>query len=146
MLPVEVSISYRKLGSEAFAYSVARDISKRRQAEEALRLIEDRYAMATRAARTGVWDWDLLSGRFFVDPIIMQLLGYEDDEFPTDMEGWSRLIHPGDRQAADEAAAACMAGTTEEYSIEHRMLHSDESIRWILARGRVVRDAGRNKH
>ncbi len=144
MLPVEVSISYRKLGSEAFAYSVARDISKRRQAEEALRLIEDRYAMATRAARTGVWDWDLLSGRFFVDPIIMQLLGYEDDEFPTDVEGWSRLIHPGDRRAADEAAAACMSGTTEEYSLEHRMLHRDESIRWILARGRVVRDAAGN--
>ncbi len=140
LLPVEVSVSCRTLGTEAFAYSVARDISKRRQAEEALRLIEDRYSMATRAARTGVWDWDLLTGSFFIDPIIMELLGYHD-EFPGDIEGWSRLLHPGDRQAAEEAAAACLAGTTEEYSLEHRMLHRDESVRWILARGKVVRDA-----
>jgi len=144
LIPVEVSISYRKLGRDAFAYSVARDISKRREAEEALRTIEDRYAMATRAGRTGVWDWDLLSGQFFVDPIIMELLGYEDHEFPTDIHGWNHLLHPGDRQAADEAAAACLAGTTEEYYLEHRMVHRDESIRWILARGKVIHDAAAN--
>jgi PAS domain S-box-containing protein len=143
-IPVEVSISYRKVGTESFAYSVARDISKRRQAEEALRLIEDRYAMATRAARTGVWDWDLRTRLFFVDPIIMQLLGYEDEEFPGDIQGWSRRIHPGDREAADEAAKACLAGTTSEYSLEHRMLHKDGTVRWILARGKVVRDAAGN--
>lgn len=141
VIPVEVSISYRKLGNEAFAYSVARDISKRRHAEEALRHIEDRYAMATRAARTGVWDWDIRSGRFFVDPIIIQLLGYDEHEFPSDIEGWNELIHPGDRNAANRAAKACLAGTTEEYSLEHRMLHKDASVLWILARGKVVRDA-----
>ena len=144
LLPVEVSISYRRLGSEAFAYSVARDITKRRHAEESLRLIQDRYAMATRAARTGVWDWDLRTGQFYVDPIIIELLGYDEKETPGDIQGWSQLLHPSDRKAAEKVAEECRAGATAEYSLEHRMLHKDGSVRWIFARGKVVRDAGDN--
>ncbi len=142
VFPVDMSISYRMFGAEAFAYAVARDISRRREAEEALRVIQDRYAMATRAARTGVWDWDLRTGEFYVDPIMLEILGYEEqDEFPKSMQSWREHLHPADREAADEAAAACVSGTATEYLLEHRMLHKDASIRWILARGKVVRDA-----
>jgi PAS domain S-box-containing protein len=144
VFPVDVSISYRKFGSDAFAYAVARDISKRRQAEEALRLIQDRYAMATRAARTGVWDWNVRTGGFFVDPIIMRILGYEDEDAPDNKPDWDKLIHPDDLDAAVDAARDCLDGKTTVYSLEHRMLHKDGSFGWILARGQVVRNAAGN--
>ena len=144
VFPVDVSISYRKFGADAFAYAVARDISKRRQAEETLRLIQDRYAMATRAARTGVWDWNVRTGEFFVDPIIMQILGYEDDDATREKRKWDRLIHPADRDAAMDVAQACLDGNSDVYSLEHRMLQKDGSVCWILARGKVVRDAAGN--
>ena len=39
-----------------------------------------------------------------------------------------------------EAAQACLDGKTAEYIFEHRMLHKDGSIRWILVRGKAIRD------
>ena len=39
-----------------------------------------------------------------------------------------------------EAAQACLDGKTPEYIFEHRMLHKDGSIRWILVRGKAIRD------
>jgi len=141
VFPVDVSISYRMFGSEAFAYVVARDITRRRQAEEALRLIQDRYEMATRAANAGVWDWDLQTGEFYVDPVILETLGYDDEDGPRDIDSWIRLTHAADRSLAEGAAEACLAGTAQEYSLEYRVLHKDASIRWILSRGKVIRDS-----
>jgi PAS domain-containing protein len=41
-----------------------------------------------------------------------------------------------DRVKAD--AAAYVAGASTDYEDEHRMLHKDGSIRWFLARGRLI--------
>ena len=141
VFPVDVSITYRKFGTDDFAYAVARDISKRRQAEEALRLIEDRYAIATRAARTGVWDWDVPTGELYVDPIVMEILGYEEAETPRSKPAWDKLIHPADSAEAMRVARACLDRKTTVYSLEHRIRHKNGSICWISARGKVVRDA-----
>ena len=43
-----------------------------------------------------------------------------------------------------EAAQACLDGKTSEYIFEHRMLHKDGSNRWILVRGKAIRDENGN--
>jgi hypothetical protein len=40
-----------------------------------------------------------------------------------------------------DAAQAHIDGNTPQYVCEHRMLHKDGSIRWILCRGIATRDA-----
>ena len=36
---------------------------------------------------------------------------------------------------------ACLDGVSETYEIEHRMLHKDGSVRWMLSRGSALRAA-----
>jgi PAS domain S-box-containing protein len=105
-----------------------------------LRISQERYALATAAAKVGVWDWDIVTGRFQLDPSLKSLLGYEDGELPNDLMVWSELTHPDDRGPALAAAQAHIDGTTPEYVCEHRMRHRDGSTRWILTRGRAIRD------
>jgi PAS domain S-box-containing protein len=69
------------------------------------------------------------------------MLGYRDDEIPNDLEVWVEYVHPDDREPVMAAAQECLDGKVAEYVYEHRMLHKDGSVRWMLTRGRTIRDA-----
>jgi PAS domain S-box-containing protein len=121
-----------------------REAEERKQAEVALQESKERYSMATRAARVGVWDWNIQTGEFYLDPNVKAILGYTDDEIPNDLNVWATYVYPDDQQAVMEAFRAHLDGQTPEFVFEHRMLHKDGSIRWILARGTALRDAQGN--
>jgi PAS domain S-box-containing protein len=108
-----------------------------------LRTITERYALATRAARVGVWDWNLETRYFFLDPNVKALLGYEDHEIPNDLEAWSSYVHPDDREGVTRAAQDVIDGRVPEFAFEHRMRHKDGSFRWFMGRGSVVRNSKR---
>ena len=114
--------------------------SRLEQMEKTLRVHVERNKLATSAAKVGVWDWNIETGDFYLDPNIKAILGYTDDEIPNDIEVWVKFVHPEDSEAVMEAAQACLDGKIPKYIFEHRMLHKDGSIRWILARGRAIRD------
>ncbi len=115
-----------------------------KRAEEALRESKERYALATRAAMVGVWDWNVQTGKFYLDPNVKAILGYGDEEIPNDLDVWATYVHPDDKQAVMEAFQAHLEGKTPEFVYEHRMLHKEGSVRWILARGTAMRDAQGN--
>lgn len=117
------------------------EIVERIRTEEALRQSEERYERAVKAARVGVWDWDLQTNEIYLAPNLKALLGYADDEIPNHMDHWSRHVHPDDMHQVMAAAYAHMRGETPRYEAEHRMLHKDGSTRWFIVRGVVVRDA-----
>ena len=115
------------------------EIIERKQAEEEIRKSQERYVLATRAAKVGVWDWDVEHETFYLDPNVKIILGYSDEEIPNDLDIWATYVHPADRDPAMEAFQAHLDGKTPEYVCEHRMPHKDGSIRWIRARGTAIR-------
>jgi len=108
-----------------------REAEERKQVEETLRESKERYSLATRAARVGVWDWNVQTGEFYLDPNVKAILGYSDDEIPNDLDVWATYVYPDDRQPVMEAFQA-------------HLERQDGSIRWILARGTALRDAQGN--
>ena len=101
---------------------------------------DDRYRRAAAAGGVGVWDWNLATGEIYVDPILKELLGYQDHEIRNHFDDWGRLVHPDDAAAVFEQTQAHIRGEAPSYEIEHRMLHRDGSVRWFLARGSVTRN------
>ena len=101
---------------------------------------DERYRRAAAAGGVGVWDWNLATDDIFVDPLLQELLGYQEHEIPNRGEDWRRLVHPDDAARVSERAQAHIDGASPAYEVEHRMLHRDGSSRWFLARGSVVRD------
>jgi PAS domain S-box-containing protein len=125
-------------------FGISREITDRKRADEALRKIEERYVLATKAAGVGVWDWNVQTNEFYLDPNIKAILGYSDAEIPNDLEVWANYVHPDDKQPVMEAFQDHIDGKTSHFAYEHRMLHKDGSIRWIMARGTAIRDAQGN--
>ncbi|HAX75928.1 MAG TPA: hypothetical protein DCY88_08845, partial [Cyanobacteria bacterium UBA11372] len=120
---------------------IADDISDRKMAEQALQESQKRYTLAVSAGKVGVWDWNLETNEIYVDPFLKAILGYADSEIPNHLDYWGKLVHPDDGEQVMVVADAHLQGLTNEYSVEHRMLHKDGSIRWFLARGTAMRDA-----
>ena len=120
------------------------ETAERQQAESRLSKGQERYELATRAANVGVWDVNLQTNEFYLDPNLKAILGYRDNEIPDDLEIWADFVHPDDKQPVMDAFQAHIEGKTPEYIFEHRMLHKDGSIRWILVRGTAIRDAQGN--
>ena len=104
-------------------------------------LSDDRYRRAAVAGGCGIWDWNLATGEVYVDPVLKELLGYDDREIAAPRDVWDRLVHPDDRTAVYAWAQAFVTCETGVQELEHRMLHRDGSVRWFLARGSVTRDA-----
>lgn len=114
--------------------------AERDAAEQALQQAEERYSLATRAAKVGVWEWNVRTNKIYLDPNIKALIGYTNAEIPNDVEHWISLVHPDDRAEVIEAAQDYLAGKTSKYVVEYRILHKDGSIVWILLRGQLIRD------
>jgi two-component system, sensor histidine kinase and response regulator len=107
------------------------------QANEQLRISEQRYTMALEASNDGIWDWDLASGRTVCNPTYFTMLGYQPDELPADIfSRWINLIHPDDRERAVETAKQTRKSGSHE--MEFRMRTRDGGYKWILNRGKIV--------
>ncbi|MBN2381030.1 PAS domain S-box protein [candidate division WOR-3 bacterium] len=120
---------------------VAIEMAKyRHEMERKLEKSEERYALTTSAGKIGVWDLNLETNEMYIDPSLKALLGYHDDEIRNHLDDWNKYIHPDERENVKTSLKEHLEGKIPRYEAEYRMIHKDGSIRWILARGTVMRD------
>jgi len=115
------------------------DITDRRAAEEALRVSEERYALAVRGTNDGLWDWDLVTGRIYFSPRWKAMVGGDEDKVTDTPEEWFSRLHPEDASRVRAKLDAHLGGRTPRFEDEHRLLHHDGSYRWFLSRGFAAR-------
>jgi PAS domain S-box-containing protein len=135
-VPVE-----REGGRILSLHGTFQDITERKQVEQALHASEERFTLAVHGSNTGIWDWDLRTGKTYFSPLWKSMLGYEEHELKGEFFEWEQRLHPDDRERALATVRAYLEGTIPQYELEHRLRHKDESYRWILARGVSLLDA-----
>ena len=134
------SIPQKEADGSILWHGLITDITERKRAEEALLASKERFDLAVRGSNTGIWDWDLRTGKTYFSPLWKSMLGYEEHELRGEFFEWEERLHPDDRERSSGTVRAYLDGVTPQYELEHRLRHKDGSYRWILARGVSIRD------
>lgn len=126
-------------GPDEFVVFV-RDITARRQLEDALQHSQDRLALAARAGKVGIWEYDLAEERLVWDEQMCRLYGLAPEQFGGAYDVWRNGLHPEDRERAEAAVQRAIRGEGD-FDTEFRVVWPDGSVHHIRGFGLVQRDA-----
>ena len=119
---------------------IARDITERKLAEEALRASEERLRLAQQAARIGTFDWNIRTGVNTWTPELEAMYGLPPGGFGGTQTVFENLVHPDDRAGVIKLVDAAMK-SGQPTKGEWRVVWGDRSVHWIAGRWQVFRDA-----
>jgi PAS domain S-box-containing protein len=114
------------------------DITRLKQAEEALRQSEERYAIVTKVATEGMYEWTIADDLLFVSE---HTKAFFPAGVPLTARAWSSLIHAEDFPAYQQAVLEHFKGLTLRLELEYRISTGGGEYRWVMDRGIAIRDS-----
>src|SRR6266702_4440338 len=118
---------------------VARDITKRKQAEELLQKAEARFRLIAETIVEVIWMADVdVTKILYISPAYEQVWGRSLESLYEDPRSFIDSVHPDDRDLL--TAVLENQGTGAPYELEYRIIRPDGSIRHIWDRGYPVRE------
>jgi len=128
------SIRTLELVGSSIGLAFARD-----EAIKKIKIDERRFRLAQRAANIGSWDWDIKSGNLTWSEQIEPMFGFKKGKFKGTYEAFLESVHPDDRDFVTKSVDACL-NHKKGYAIEHRIVWPNNTVRWVLERGDIIRD------
>jgi PAS domain S-box-containing protein len=121
------------------ASKIARDVSKQRRTETALRDSEERLRFTLESAHIGDWNLDLATGVMEHSSRYDQCFGYTDQQSHWSFDKFVEHVHAEDR---DEVEQTLHVAITElrDWRVQCRVVWPDDSVHWISKHGSVQRN------
>ena len=116
-----------------------KDITERKQFEKSLKKSEADLREAQDIARIERWELDLVNNTLIWSDGIYSLLELEETDAELSYEKVLQYVHPEDREKVIQAYQESVE-EGKPYKIIHRMLMSEDRIKWLSARARTDYD------
>lgn len=136
-VPLEISFGEFERGGRRYFTGIARDISKRKQAEQELRDSEARYRLLADMIPQHIWTTDADGYHTYFSRRWFEYTGTTPGQ--TRGDRWLQLLHPDDRERT-LARWQHSLRTGEPYSIEYRFRSADGTYGWFLGQAMPLRN------
>ncbi len=134
---VEIESVMTTWEDRAVSLAFVRDLTERKQAEEALRQSEEKYRLLVDNSLEGIVMVDLADATIsFVNPIVSEISGYSQEELLTGR--FSDFIHPADVPKLAKVYEERLKGDLSSKTYECRLVTKDGEERWIHVRSAVT--------
>jgi PAS domain S-box-containing protein len=121
------------------ASKIARDITKIKEVEQALRDSEQTMRFSLEAGNFGTWYWDFATGKVHWSENMEKIVGQLPGSFRGTFEAFLELIGTEDRPKVEQAVQRSLEGDGK-YHVTYRQRRADGSIGWMEAVGQVTYD------
>jgi PAS domain S-box-containing protein len=112
---------------------------KLHRSEEQLRSSQTRLRMTQQATKSGTWEWKITTNTYYWSPEYYSLLGLKNWIEPT-YQNWLGAMHPEDRDRVHLGIRNALETGSEYAEVDYRITDPEGRLRWIRARGSILRD------
>ncbi len=117
-----------------------RIIEEKNIAVEEIKKSRESLARAQEIAHLGSWDWNIEKDDLKWSEEVYRIFGQEPEDFDPSYETFLEFVHPDDRELVADAIERALADPDENYSLEHRVVRPDGSIRIVHELGEAQFD------
>jgi PAS domain S-box-containing protein len=130
---------YDMNGAAIGAIESIRDVTERKQIQEALRRSEEQYRAVFDNAGIGIDLLDEHGGIVKANKALLNILGYPEEELR--QRSFLDITYPDDREISKQHLEALIAGEIDSYRLEKRYVRKDGGIVWVDLWSCTIRDA-----
>jgi PAS domain S-box-containing protein len=138
--PIEISLSPLPTEEGILVIAAIRDITERKQAEEALQEKERLLSEAQRIGHIGSWSYDIVNDSLQFSDEMYHLLDVSPQEFQHNSEAFLDLIYSSDRPMVAKWIEEIRSGR-QTRELEFLILRKNSELHYIRCRGEVEYDA-----
>jgi len=133
-----LAINFNKMAQEIEKYKfsmetlIAERTTKLTQAERMLNRAQE-------IAHIGNWEWDIVNNGLIWSNEIYRIFGLQPQQFAATYEAFLEAVHSDDREMVSNAVQEAL-DNVKPYSLDHRVVHPDGSIRIVHEIGEITRN------
>ena len=139
LFPVEVRLRLITVEGRLYGLALARDVTERKRAEDALRESEERFRGTFENAGVGIAHTDFDGHWLRVNEKLCTIVGYSRDELL--QKTFQEVTYADDLPQSLDHVARLRRGEFPSYSLEKRYVRKDGSLVWINVSVTLQRDA-----
>ncbi|RYG35076.1 MAG: PAS domain S-box protein, partial [Chitinophagaceae bacterium] len=112
-----------------------------REKNRALKLSEERFALALESSSTGVWSWKFSDNSIQWDDSMFALFGIYGSDQSAGYDAFLNAVHSEDRDRVFKELTSAVEGK-QNYDTEYRVVWSDNSIHYVASRAKILYEDG----
>lgn len=118
---------------------ICQDVTEEETILNQLKTSEKRLSTATAIAKLGYWRHDIVTKKFTCTDEVYKIWGQSREDFNEDFDVFFKKIHPADQiEFKKQLKGAYLHEVTIDFM--HRVMLSENEIRWVHELGRLVKD------
>lgn len=125
------------------AWGTQQDITEQYLATKSLKHSQVGLALALKASKMGMWEWNILTGELIWSEELRRIYGLKPQEKVT-YEKYQSLLHPDDQPLVLRLINQAVQDG-KGYKLEHRIIWPDGSLHWVLGQGQAILKDGKAK-